>query len=569
KEVTYIGENKTELSLTDPYVPKLGVTFKKPDPTFTSGKWTSSNDKIATIATVDGKGQVTLAGQELGKVKFTFTADDGALEGVTDSDKSHIKTGTSQEYNVTAGGEAGIVVPKGGDSIIALENSKAQVRWYGNMKQYLKPADPAIPYTVDYTVEVFEGNLTTEADFKDKEAVHTSELLSMDKNSYEIPENILTTLSVGTVPAYTVRISTPHPNEAVAANHIKLYAYAYIIVNPVPVTVKLTPPAERYVLDSGATSSVTWDIGNYKGGTTTATLTVERVTEAGATDLVLTEAITAASGTRPFNLAKVEGDRALRDLYVVTVKAQNPSDGTVWNSDSYQFYVYKNGALDIVVGADKRPDDSVTLSNRENELVTVLPTATDKIMELRGLLGLNTPIGINYAAYAWSALKDGIRWTSADDTKVGLNFKQGSFYEDIKRFNYDRYLPATTMAISGTGETESTVITATHANTGMATSIDVKVESLQNRLYIFQATPMLETALTYTDGKGTEKTVKTNAQGTLALYEPDGIRGAVYLRATDGADLYLGTISAEILRSGEGNTLVQELYPLNSITLRK
>ncbi|MEG2421907.1 MAG: hypothetical protein RSB55_10150, partial [Oscillospiraceae bacterium] len=294
-------------------------------------------------------------------------------------------------------------------------------------------------------------------------------------------------------------------------------------------------PAKRYVLDSGAASSVNWEIGNYKEGTTTAKLTVERVTEAGATTKIVDGEVVSASGTRPFNPTKVEGDRALRDLYVVTVEAKNPSD-TVWNSDSYQFYVYKNGALDIVVGEDKRKDNSITLSNRENTLVTNLPTTTDKIMELRGLLGLNAPVGINYADYAWSALKDGIKWTSADKTKVGLNFKQGSFYESVDRFNYDSYLPATTMAISGTGETKKTVITATHANTGMATTLDVKVESLQNKLYLFQMTPMIQTTLTYTDGKGTKKSIETNDKGTLALYEPNGIEGAAYFRAIDTAD---------------------------------
>ncbi|MEG2421766.1 MAG: cell wall anchor protein, partial [Oscillospiraceae bacterium] len=292
----------------------------------------------------------------------------------------------------------------------------------------------------------------------------------------------------------------------------------------------------------------------------------------GVTTKIVDGKVIPASGTELFTPVPITGESALRDLYVVTVKAQNSSDGTVWNSDSYQFYVYKNGALDIVVGESKEKKDSILLSNRENTLVTTLPTTTDGIMELRGKLGLNAPIGINYDDYAWSALKDGIAWTSADDTKVGLNFKQGSFYEDVKRFNYESYLPATTMAISGTGETESTIITATHANTGMATTLDVKVESLENHLYLFQMTPMIKTTLTYTDGKGTKKSLDTNDKGTLALYEPNGIEGAAYFRAIDTADenaLYLGTIFPGTLRSGEGNTLVRELYPINTLDLRK
>ncbi|NCB62472.1 MAG: hypothetical protein EOM52_02495 [Clostridia bacterium] len=553
------SSDKRELSLTDSHVPTLTVEFTG-NPTYETGTWTSSNTKIATIN--EETGEVILTGEELGTVTFTFTADDGGIEGSTVAPEN--KKATSETYTVTAGGEAGLVVPKGGDSIIALEKEAAQVRWYGNLKQYLVPTDSD---HVTYTVEVFAGNWPAGTDFTQKPPVYSAADLPMSTNIHKIAENTLETLSVSSVPSYTVRISAPHPNAAIAKNGIKLYTYAHIIVNPVPVTVKLIPPTSLYALDSAGTSSVSWDIQNFKAGTTTAKLTVERVDETGAVETVVSDEIITAIGTKSFDLTPVPRNE-LRALYVVTVTAQNPSD-TVWNTDSYQFYVYNSNALDIEVDGAKT--DSVTLSNRGQNMDS-LSTDTDAIMALRGTLGLNAPISINYRDYAWSALKDGITWSSADDTKVGLNFKQGSFYEDIKRFGYASYLPSTTMAIAGLGETQGTRITATHASTGMSTSIDVKVESLENRLYIFQITPMLETTLTYTDGKGVEKTVTTNNKGTLALYEPDGLKGEVHLRAVDASDdnaLYLATFAAENLRSGEGNTLVQELYPLNMLSMRK
>ncbi|MEG2421906.1 MAG: hypothetical protein RSB55_10145, partial [Oscillospiraceae bacterium] len=67
----------------------------------------------------------------------------------------------------------------------------------------------------------------------------------MATNYYDIQPDVLVHLSDNTTPAYTVRISAPHPHASVA-DTIKLYAYAYIIVNPVPVTVTLTPPTSLY-----------------------------------------------------------------------------------------------------------------------------------------------------------------------------------------------------------------------------------------------------------------------------------------------------------------------------------
>ncbi len=557
------ASDKRELSLTDTHVPTLTKSFTG-SPTYITGAWSSSDTDIATID--EKTGVVTLAGKKLGEVKFTFTADDGDL-GLKDPESdaaTKVKSANSETYTVTAGGEAGIVVPKGGNSIVALEKETAQVRWYGNLNQYLIPANTT---HVTYTLEVFEGNLPADTDFTQKTPVYSAYKLPIGTNFQEIPVNTLTALSKNGDPAYTVRISAPHPNAAIAGNGIKLYTYAYIIVNPVPVKVKLTPPKSLYALDSASTASVSWNIENYKANTTTAKLTVERVDEKGSVTTVVDGKSIAASGNDSFTLAPVPQDE-LRALYVVTVAAKNESDA-VFNTDSYQFYVYNSNSLDIEV--DGKKTDTVTLSNRDKNM-NDLPKATEDIMDLRGTLGLNAPIGINYDDYAWSALKDGIAWKSGDDTKVGVNFKQGSFYEDIKRFGYDRYLPETTMAIAGLGETTGTKITATHANTGMSTQIDVKVESLENKLYLFQATPMVKTTLTYTDGKGTEKKVDTNDKGTLALYEPEGIKGFVHFRAVDTNDnnaLYLGTISAESLRSGEGNTLLFELYPLNSMTLRK
>ena len=163
---------------------------------------------------------------------------------------------------------------------------------------------------------------------------------------------------------------------------------------------------------------------------------------------------------------------------------------------------------------------------------------------------------------------DGIRWLSSNNNAISVNYKQGGLYEDIRNFSFDSYLPETKMALSGLANGTATV-TATHAATGMRAAVQVTAKTLQNKFYLFQLTPAAETTLQYTDGKGVPKTVTTNSEGVLALYEPNGIASEVSLRSGSGADIYLGTIYKENLRSGERDATKLQLYPLNTFSLRR
>ena len=197
-----------------------------------------------------------------------------------------------------------------------------------------------------------------------------------------------------------------------------------------------------------------------------------------------------------------------------------------------------------------------------------LPTDTAKILQLRQELGLIEYIGINYDEYGWNSFKDGIQWLSSNNNAISVNYKQGGLYEDIRNFSFDSYLPETKMALSGLANGTATV-TATHAATGMSAAVQVTAKTLQNKFYLFQLTPAAETTLQYTDGKGVPKTVTTNSEGVLALYEPNGIASEVSLRSGSGADIYLGTIYKENLRSGERDATKLQLYPLNTFSLRR
>ena len=79
-----------------------------------------------------------------------------------------------------------------------------------------------------------------------------------DKNSVRIEENVLSKLSNGNTPAYTVLVSMPHPNAG--GEDVRLSALAWIIVQAPPATAKLTPPQSIYLKDTDGTVNIGWSV---------------------------------------------------------------------------------------------------------------------------------------------------------------------------------------------------------------------------------------------------------------------------------------------------------------------
>ena len=280
-----------------------------------SGTWSSSDVDIATITTeADYSGKVTLTGQKLGEVTFTFTADNG-----TPDDPSDDKTGTSQPYTVTAGDSLALVIPEGASIIVARQNAAATVLWSSNAALFAPDAD------FQYTIEVFYGHYTTEEALEAAEAGSPGKTpvatytAAKDQNSVVIPENVLSGLSNGDTPAYTVRVSMPHPSGS--GEGVRLSALAWIVVNPEPAQAVLTRPESIYLLDSMGSVAIPWSVDNYNNQTTT--LTVIRVT---GDDQPTTDPYTLSggSGIYTLNLSQV-ADGALKDTYPLFQMA----DGTV------------------------------------------------------------------------------------------------------------------------------------------------------------------------------------------------------------------------------------------------
>lgn len=515
---------------------------------YTTGKWSSSDTLIATIN--EDTGVVATTGTKVGTVTFTFTADNGTEDTADDV------TGKSEPYTVTAGESLALVIP-GGSSIVTRVNQPATVLWSSNA------ALMAPNKEFNYRIDLYEGNYANEAALSGRKPVATY-TVGKDKNSVRIGENVLSKLSNGNTPAYTVLVSMPHPNAG--GEDVRLSALAWIIVQAPPATAKLTPPQSIYLKDTDGAVNIDWSVENTtEGAPLQPSLTITRVTEDNTTTKVVdSERLSGTSGSFPLSLQSVKAGN-LKDTYQVVLSVENPGEESP-STDSFPLYVYDADALKVQ--NDKGETISKLTMDNTSKVSGSLPTVTAEIMQLRQELGLIEYIGINYDEYGWNSFKDGIRWLSSNNNAISVNYKQGGLYEDIRNFSFDSYLPETKMALSGLANGTATV-TATHAATGMNAAVQVTAKTLQNKFYLFQLTPAAETTLQYTDGKGVPKTVTTNSEGVLALYEPNGIASEVSLRSGSGADIYLGTIYKENLRSGERDATKLQLYPLNTFSLRR
>ena len=515
---------------------------------YITGKWSSSDPLIATID--EDTGLVATTGTKVGTVTFTFTADNGTEDPADDV------TGQSQPYTVTAGDSLALVIP-GGASIVTRVNQPATVLWSSNA------ALMAPGKEFNYRIDLYEGNYKNEADLSGRDPIATY-TAGKDENSVRIEENVLSKLSNGNIPAYTVLVSMPHPNAG--GEDVRLSALAWIIVQAPPATAKLTPPRSIYLKDTDGAVNIDWSVENTtEGAPLQPTLTITRVTEDNTTTKVVDSApLSGTSGSYSLPLQSVKAGN-LKDTYQVVLSVENPDEESP-STDSFPLYVYDADALKVQ--DDKGHTISTLTMDNTSKVSGSLPTVTAEILQLRQELGLIEYIGINYDEYGWNSFKDGIRWLSSNNNAISVNYKQGGLYEDIRNFSFDSYLPETKMALSGLANGTATV-TATHAATGMSAAVQVTAKTLQNKFYLFQLTPAAETTLQYTDGKGVPKTVTTNSEGVLALYEPNGIASEVSLRSGSGADIYLGTIYKENLRSGERDATKLQLYPLNTFSLRR
>lgn len=393
-------------------------------------------------------------------------------------------------------------------------------------------------------------------------------------NKITVPGEHLTKVSTDGEYAYTVTLTAEAAGKTITAS-------GYIVVLPQPAAVEIDIDGTTFV--SGKSVQIGFKVEKLKDGV--AELWVEK--DGAVLDKVEYSGAPegeAYEGGLDFTFEMTD-NAALKENFLVMARARNNGDDA-WSTDSRIVTVYRSGALDIEIGGEKK--DSFTLKNRvESAGTTTSPTikntsgetisgldSAEKIAKLRSELGLLESISINKSDFAWGSRSDMIKWSAdADIDKLRqvltLNYRQGSVYEPLSNFSYLAYIPDVVLMLCGLNEGTATVTAQHNSVEELSDTVEVKVEKLKDKLYLFGFTPAVETKLTYTDGKGEVHNVKTNTDGSLALYEPNGIASDVNCCSEYAGEKYLGTVTNQTLKSGEGNGTKGELYPMNAASLRK
>ena len=542
--------------------------------------WESDDPSVFTVAisgntanTLQNYPTVTIAPKKEGEATLTLRSTNGGSVGDSQASNS-IKIIVKDDKRPT------LLLPSNANTFFARKDTDLTFSFTSNLGTEYSEND-----STPITVNLYENGGTTAL---------WSETLARDSTEVTIPSEYLTTISTGDTPGYHVTLTS-------TANYYGesevLRTDAYIVVRSQPAKVTL-PWTKAPLLASGQTLDITWDLENWDTTNLSSCGFDFRVEKNGEIfkDSHITDVSEATGGS--YTLVP-DTPTGLKDEYVVMVKAKNASDPT-WSTASAIVTVYRSDALDLVVGGERV--NEITLKNQVKETATSTdPSITNydgttfdgldsaqAIAALRGQLSLMESISINYGDYDWNYVNDMFRWSTTESAQnanitdtakklqeiVSINYRQGSYYEPLENFSYLYYIPKALMMLCGLSE-GSTTVTAQHSGlSSLSSSVTVNVELLKNKLYLFQFTPAVPTTVSYEDGKGNTHTVISNSDGSLALYEPNGIASDLRCASTVDGEIYRGTASMlgdtynVNLKSGEGNGAYDELYPLNAVELR-
>ena len=547
--------------------------------------WQSSNPAVARV-TVDSEGRASLTptGQS-GSVELTLVAINGSMDDATSA---------AIAVNFAVGWDPFLMIPSSGRSLTMRQGQDVTINWSSNLcqKNETGGADGGFAATT-FHVSAYAGQEPA------GKAFWTAELTTSDTersiSSATIPWKDLAAIYDEDERYFTVTVYAEYQGEKYGTypkddgtfGGNTATAVVKMISRPAAVVLDL-PDGGLYQTDggSGKKLTLTWQLNNfdtvgdgagfelYVASTNKnfGTLTVDTVTEGLKEEYTLELPAVALDPNNP---------TSYRDSYTITVKAKNAADSQ-WSSSSYVLYVYSDSALRILVGGEE-PGSSIKMSNVE-EVAKLWGSGGDNgsaaIVALGRDIKLRDVISINYGEYSWAELDDQIKWSSSKSAVATVNYQQGTLYENIENFSYVSYRPTTEFVLSGL-TTGTTTVTAEHARTGIKDSVDVEVETLRDKLYLFQCYPNnVATTLTYeeyTDNSKkttTKKTVTSNDKGEAAIYAPYGIAGNVYCQSVvkqeDGTELtYLGTIYNSSLVSSETDSTKLQLYPVNTLQLRQ
>ena len=561
--------------LQDAGVPVIEFTDNSTDYTYRylgtdDVQWTVSDPEILQLTAVEGGGT---------NLSLTQTVKAGVIPLKAGTATISLQCGNNGKGTTTASnsitvtvkdsGTPSILFPAGANTIYARMGADQTVHFASNLSDHA-PADGKI------TAMLYTGSSIVETASPIWEMA-----LERAAASLTIPGEKLTAISQGGIPSYILRLTATAEVNGTVRN---LSTEAEIIVRSQPAVIQLTG-LDDPMFTSDQTIEIGWTVENFDLDTNPEDCQFQFTVEKNGEPVYSTTEKT-VSGSYTLTPDTPE---QLKDYYIVTAKAKNGADPT-WSIASSTITVYRSGALDILVGGEKR--DSVTLKNDISGGTTTSPsvntysgetisglTSAQAIAGLRSELSLIESIGINFQDYDWSILYDTVQWSTStgqgdaisDELQraVSINYREGSLYAPLEQYSYTSYLPQTILLLCGLRDGSNTITAAHSSLPSLSDRVTVNVETLKDKLYLFQFSPAVKTEISYEDGQGKTHTLYSNNDGSLALFEPDGIASELRAASVTGGVSYRGTISQLALKSGEGSGIQGELYPLNTAELRR
>jgi hypothetical protein len=517
EEESYPADNT--IYVTDTVSTQLSAVVNPSDATYPDIYWESSDESIADISS-DG----VIAPVSPGTVFFRAVALNGGHGEPVYSDPT-------PDFTVDDSGKPAIVFPEGNDIFVTKKGEDVKVTWSHNLDS-----------PVSFGIELFEGYHESIESLDDLSPVYTGTV--EDTNTGILPGDKLTEVSDGTEPAYTLKVSSYVGNKV-------LSDLAYIVVYPQQAKVAFEELDDYFITDETTSIGISWNLSDFEGGEFSFEVKKNGDTVVSSTDH--------SQNSYALSIQEVaEGD--LKDIYNVSVMARNTMD-PAWSTDSFILNVYNDDSMKILVDGE----DLSTVVMDNNPEVSAMNS--EAILALNRNIDLKNFIGINYGDYPWGSVADRIQWESSDSGIASVNYKQGTYYENVEKYDYTSYRPSTEFMLAGNSEGE-TAITAIHSITGMQDTLDVNVKTLKDKLYIFNFYPKQLTELTYTNGEGVVKQLTSNSNGEIAVYEESGIASDIGLRSGTTDDLYLGILFNNKLVTEEKNPGQYELYPVNIFKVR-
>ena len=545
--------------------------------------WTVSDPNVLVVERVGtGTGNLTLA--QSPSVRIVPKGEGTATITLECSNNGKKVTTASNPITVTVkdNGTPALLFAENANTFYAQVLTEQTIHFASNLSQH-EPADGKI------TAQLYRGSSVAAG-----ELVLTKEL-ERTATSLTIPGSLFTAedISQGNAPSFILRMTATAQVDSTTKN-LSTEAKILVCAQPAVITLK---GLDNPVFTDDQDITIGWSVANFdldkNGDACQFEFTIEKDGQRiyHYPDSENDEISKTGSYTLRSEDIKITDSDQLKDYYIVTAKAKNGTD-LGWSIASSTITVYKKGALDIEIGGVKK--DSVTLKNEiDDTATTTAPSGTTyggetiggltdapAIAKLRSELSLMESISINFRDYNWSILYDAIKWSTStgrgeeitDELQraVSINYREGMLYSPLESYSYTCYLPQTIMLLCGLRD-GSNIITAENSSlSSLSDSVTVHVETLKNKLYLFQFTPAVTTQVSYEDGLGVTHTVYSNDDGSLALFEPNGIASDLRTAAeTKGGDAYRGTFSQLTLKSGEGNGTRGELYPLNTLELRR